>query len=92
MRYCLLVTNNGSSTATGIAIADPLPPTVTFVPGSLRSGTNCAGATTVEDDNASGADESDPFGASFAAASVSATTMALPPAAAMAVAFNVTVN
>lgn len=92
MRYCLLVTNNGSSTATSINVADPLPPTVTFVPGSLRSGTNCAGATTVEDDNANGADEGDPLGASFTAAAVSATTATLAPAAAMAVAFNVTVN
>lgn len=92
MRYCLLVTNNGSSTATAINIADPLPPTVVFVAGSLRSGTSCAGATTVEDDNASGADESDPFGASFAGATVLATTATLAPAAAMAVAFNVTVN
>lgn len=92
MRYCLLVTNNGTSTATGIAVADPLPPTVTFVPGSLRSGTSCAGATTIEDDNASGADESDPFGASFASATVSAATPTLAPAGTMAVAFNVTVN
>lgn len=92
MRYCLLVTNNGSSTATAINVADPLPPTMSFVAGSLRSGTSCAGATTVEDDNAAGADESDPFGASFAGATVSATTPTLAPAAAMAVAFNVTVN
>lgn len=92
LRYCLLVTNNGSSTATGIAVADPLPPTVTFVPGSLRSGPSCADATTVEDDNAGGTDESDPFGAAFTAATVSAAAPSLSPAAAMAVAFNVTVN
>jgi uncharacterized repeat protein (TIGR01451 family) len=92
MRYCILVTNNGSGTATGIAVADPLPPTVTFVPASMRSGTSCAGATVVEDDDASGADESDPFGASFAATTVSATTPTLLPGGAMAIAFNVTVK
>src|SRR3546814_10307656 len=57
--YCILVTNNGSGTATGIAIADPLPAGTSFVPGSLRSGASCAGAATAEDDNASGADEND---------------------------------
>ena len=92
MRYCILVTNNGSGTATGIAIADPLPASTTYVVGSLRSGTNCVGATTVEDDNASGADESDPFGASIAATTVAATTPTLLPANAMAIAFDVTVN
>src|SRR3546814_5443559 len=46
MRYCILVTNNGSGTATGIAIADPLPAGTSFVPGSLRSGASCAGAAT----------------------------------------------
>ncbi|KTE05985.1 proprotein convertase P-domain-containing protein [Sphingopyxis sp. H115] len=92
MRYCLLVTNNGSATATGIAVADPLPATLAFVPGSLRSGTTCASATTVEDDNAAGADEGDPFGAAFAGTSVSASTASLGPAAAMALVFNATVN
>src|SRR3546814_7892598 len=72
MRYCILVTNNGSGTATGIAIADPLPAGTSFVPGSLRSGASCAGAATAEDDNASGADENDPFGASVAGPAVAA--------------------
>jgi len=92
MRYCILVTNNGSGTATGINIADALPASTTFVPGSLRSGTSCASATTVEDDNANGADESDPFGASITGTTVAATTPTLLPANAMAVAFDVTIN
>jgi len=92
MRYCILVTNNGSGTATGINVGDPLPATTTFIPGSLRSGTSCAGATTVEDDNASGADESDPFGASIAGTTVAATTPTLAPTGTMAVTFDVTVN
>ena len=92
IRYCILVTNNGSGTATGINVADALPVSTTFIPGSLRSGPSCAGATTVEDDNASGADESDPFGASITGTSVAATTTTLLPANAMAVAFDVTIN
>jgi len=92
MRYCILVTNNGSGTATGINVTDALPAGTTFVPGSLRSGTNCAGATTIEDDNASGADESDPFGASIGGTTLSAATATLAPVAAMALTFDVTVN
>jgi len=92
MRYCLLVTNNGSGTATGIAVTDPLPASTTFIPGSLRSGTSCAGATTVEDDNATGADESDPFGASITGSTVAAITSTLTPTSAMAITFDVTIN
>lgn len=92
IRYCLLVTNNGSATATSVAIADAIPATMTYTPASLRSGTSCAGATTVEDDNATGGDESDPFGAAFAGTAVTASTASLAPAAAMAIAFTVTVN
>lgn len=92
MRYCLLVTNNGSGTATAINVADALPATTSFVPGSLRSGATCAGAATVEDDNASGADESDPFGASIAGATVAATASTLAPGTALAINFDVTIN
>ena len=92
MRYCILITNNGSGTATGITVTDPLPASTTFIAGSLRSGTSCAGATTVEDDNASGADESDPFGASIAGSTVTAITSTLTPTSAMAVTLDVTIN
>lgn len=92
IRYCLLVTNNGSATATSVAINDAIPATMTYTPASLRSGTSCAGATTVEDDNGAGADESDPFGAAFAGTNVNATAASLAPAAAMAIAFTATVD
>lgn len=92
MRYCILVTNNGSGTATAINVADPLPGTTTFIPSSLRSGSSCAGAVTVEDDNASGADESDPFGASITGTAVAATAPTLAPGTGFAVAFDVTIN
>jgi len=92
MRYCILVTNNGSGTATAINVADALPAATSFVPASLRSGPSCAGAATVEDDNSSGADESDPFGASITGTSLSATASTLAPGTALAVVFDVVVN
>lgn len=92
MRYCIRVTNDGSGTATGVTVADALPAATSFIAGSLRSGTSCAGAATIEDDDAAGADESDPFGASRSGANVAASAATLAPAAAMAVTFDVTVN
>lgn len=92
MLYCILVTNNGSAAATGINITDALPARTSFIPGSLRSGPSCAGAATVEDDNAAGTDESDPFGASVTGTTLSAVTATLGAAQAMAIAYNVTVN
>lgn len=92
IRYCLLVTNAGPATATQISVNDSLPANLTFVPGSIRSGTTCAGATTVEDDNAAGADESDPFGASWSGTVLNATTASLANGAAMAIRFDTNVN
>lgn len=92
IRYCLLVTNGGPASATGIQVSDVVPATLGFVAGSIRSGTGCATATTVEDDNATGADESDPFGASRSGATVSASTATLGNGATMAIRFDVVVN
>src|SRR5690606_20758183 len=66
LSYCVLIGNSGSATATGVSATDALPAGLSFVRGSMRSGSSCAAATTVEDDNASGSDESDPAGASVA--------------------------
>jgi uncharacterized repeat protein (TIGR01451 family) len=65
IRYCVLMTNSDSIAMSNIAPTDSLPPESQYFPASLRSGTTCAGATTVEDDNNIGADESDPFGVSI---------------------------
>lgn len=92
MRYCVLVSNPGSGTATSVSVVDAIPANVTFVPGSMTSGSSCAGATTVEDDNATGADETDPFGASISGTTVTATTASLGPSASFAIRFNATVN
>ncbi len=92
VQYCLLVSNAGSATATAVSVGDPLPATVTYVPGTLRSGTDCATANTVEDDNATGTDESDPFGVSVTGTTLTGTAASLAPSAAFAVRFNATIN
>ncbi len=92
IRYCILVSNPGSGTANNVSISDPLPPNTTFVPGSIVTGANCGSAATAEDDDATGADESDPFGVSFAGITLTATAPSLGPTAGFAIAFNATIN
>lgn len=92
IRYCILISNPGSGTATNVSISDVMPANTTFVPGSIVTGTNCGSAATVEDDDASGADESDPYGASFATNTLTGTAASLGPSVSFAIAFNATVN
>lgn len=92
VRYCLLVTNDGPGSASNLVISDAVPPTLTFVPGSLRSGTACATTATTEDDNADGTDETDPYGASVAGTTISARATTLATNAAFAITFDATIN
>ncbi len=92
LRYCILVTNNGAANMTNVSGADVLPPTLNFVAGSILTGTSCAGAATTEDDDASGADESDPFGGAFNGTVITATATALAPATSFATVFLAVVN
>lgn len=98
LRYCILISNAGSATANNISASDNLPADVSFVPGSMLSSDGCSGATTPEDDNVAGADETDPFGMSFAAGGangsgvVTGTASALGPTDAFAMIFNVTLD
>lgn len=92
VRYCITVTNTGPGTSTAVSATDALPSFVTYVAGSMRSGTTCAAAATVEDDNATGADESDPIGVSVTGATVTGVTASLAANATFAMAFNAVVN
>jgi uncharacterized repeat protein (TIGR01451 family) len=92
IRYCLFVTNAGPASASTIAMTDGLPSSITYVPGTLVSATSCAGATTAEDDNALGADESDPFGASISGTTITATTASLLSSGGFAILFNAKIN
>lgn len=92
MRYCITATNVGPGIASAIVATDTLPANVTYVAGSMRSGSNCAGASTVEDDDAVGADESDPLGASITGTTVSFRTAYMTSATSIALTFDATVN
>jgi uncharacterized repeat protein (TIGR01451 family) len=92
LSYCILVTNNGSGTATSVVASDNLPSNITYVPGSLKTGTNCANATTAEDDNSTGADETDPVGAAVAGTTVTGTAPTLAVDSSFVLVFNATVN
>lgn len=86
--YCILVSNAGPATATTVIATDSLPTQLSYVPGSMRSGTSCASASTLEDDDNSGADDGDAVGASFSSGTVIMLTSALTSGAAMALLFN----
>lgn len=92
VRYCITVTNLGPGTTTSVVANDIVPPTVSYVSGSMRSGTNCASAATIEDDNATGADESNPIGMSISGSTITAITASLAAGASFAVTFNALVN
>lgn len=92
IRYCITISNNGPGLATTIAGTDIIPPNTSYVPNSLRSGTDCASTLTAEDDDAIGADESDPMGASVSGSVLSLSAPTMANAASFAWAFLVTVN
>ena len=92
IRYCITVTNNGSGTATSVSASDIVPVRVTFVPGSMTTGATCGTASIAEDDNNSGADESDPYGMAIAGTTVSGGAATLAPNASVALVFLATVN
>lgn len=91
-RYCILVTNAGSATTTTVALTDSLPADTTLITSSLRTGTSCAGAAAVEDVDAVGADESDPFGMALSGTTITGIAASMGPASTVAFVFDVTVN
>jgi uncharacterized repeat protein (TIGR01451 family) len=92
MRYCILISNAGSATATNVSLGDPIPGNMTYVPNSMVTGANCGSAATPEDDDASDAGESDPYTASFAGTTLTANARSLGPSVSFAIAFNATIN
>jgi uncharacterized repeat protein (TIGR01451 family) len=92
VRYCITITNNGPGIATTIVGTDGIPANTAYVAGSMRSGTDCASAAMVEDDNATGADETDPYGSSIAGTTITISTASMLNAASFAITFQATVN
>ena len=90
--YCILISNAGSGTATSVAVTDALPATIDYIAGTLTSGPSCTAFKIAEDDDASGADESDPFGASISGTTISASAVTMAPNSAFAITFNATVK
>jgi uncharacterized repeat protein (TIGR01451 family) len=92
IRYCILVANAGPATASFVTITDPLPADITYSPGTMKSGAACATAAIVEDEDTSGADETDPVGASVTATTITIVQAALAASGAIALTFEATVN
>lgn len=92
LRYCVTIGNSGTASAGTVLAADSLPSDLTYVAGSLVSGSNCASASTAEDDDAAGSDETDPIGASFAGNTITISRASLPTATSFAVLYRVTVR
>jgi uncharacterized repeat protein (TIGR01451 family) len=92
VRYCVLVTNTGNTSASTVQMADSLPGTTSYVAGSLRSGSSCAAASTVEDDGTTGADESDPVGASASGSSIAGSAPSLAVGGSVALTYEVIVQ
>jgi uncharacterized repeat protein (TIGR01451 family) len=97
LEYCLTVSNAGPGIATAVNISDALPANTTYVSnsltvGGLGVGGQCVLNGTTEDDNATGADETDLYGGSFDGTTVRATLGSVLPLVPLTVAFRVTVN
>lgn len=92
VRYCLVIGNTGTASASSLVATDSLPATLSYVAGTLTSGSDCTNATTPEDDNTSGSDESDPVGASFAGGVVTISRSALAVSGSFAVTYQATIN
>ena len=92
VRYCIVISNAGTATANLLAGSDPIPSNLVFQSGTIRSGSSCATATTVEDDDASGADESDPQGGAIAGSTLNFSATSLANGANIAFTFLATIN
>jgi uncharacterized repeat protein (TIGR01451 family) len=92
LRYCVLVTNEGTLAASNVIATDLLPASLTYLPGTARSGATCAAATTLEDDDATGPDEVDAVGFAVSSSTATATAANLAGGASFAIRFNAQVN
>lgn len=92
VRYCISINNTGPGIAATINANDILSPRLTYIPGSMVSGANCATAATPEDDNAVGADETDPLGASVSGSTVTISRPFMLSGTSFSIVLNATVN
>ena len=91
VKYCVTISNSGTAAAGTLVATDTLPGTLSYTAGSIQSGTDCASAATSEDDDAAGADETDPVGASYASGTLSISRGSLPTSTSFAVTYRANV-
>lgn len=92
VRYCIEVTNPSTIAATNVSVVDTLPGSMFYLPGTSRTGSSCSGASTIEDDNASGADEADPYGTAFSGTTLTGSAASLGAGAVFAILFDAQLN
>lgn len=92
IRYCVVMTNSGDTAAANVSASDLIQDDAAFVAGSMRSGATCANAAQIEDDDAAGSDESDPYGASIAAGTLTFRAASLSAGSSFAITFEVDIR
>lgn len=92
VQYCILITNPGTLAATDVSVSDPLPASTIFQTGTILSGTTCLGASDPEDEDATGLDETNPFGVSLSGSTIIGTAASLAPSASFAIVFEAQIN
>ena len=92
VRYCVTLTNGGDTAAVNVSASDVIQSDAAFVAGSMRSGSVCGDAAQVEDDDATGVDETDPYGASISGDTLSLRAANLPAGSSFAVTFDVEIR
>jgi uncharacterized repeat protein (TIGR01451 family) len=99
IEYCLSLSNGGPGTATNVVVADVIPAGTTYAPGSIivggvGTGGACVLNGSAEDDDATGTDETDPYGGSYDSGTntVRATLPTLTTILPLNALFHVTVN
>ena len=92
LRYCILFSNAGPSNATSVVATDALPANITYEPNTLATATSCSGASTTEDSDDTGTDESDPYGASVAGSTVTGRAVTVDDGSGFAVIFQARIN
>lgn len=92
VQYCVTITNDGSAGASTVALSDSLPGNVSYLAGSLKSGNSCAAAASAEDDNSTGTDETDPYGAAVSGTTISGNAATLGVGSSFVLTYTVTIN
>lgn len=92
IRYCILVTNPGPIAATSVQASDVIPANLDLITSSMRSGTSCSAASDVEDVDASGADETNPYGIVVSGGTLVGSAGSIAAGGSMALVFDAWLN